>query len=262
LKLWILSDLHHELQERLALHIPEADVCVLAGDIDRPLAGSVDWAAKEIAPHMPVIMVPGNHEFYGDSVSGGIARGAAAAAEHPNVHLLLGCAIEIGGVRFVGNTLWTDYELYAKEDDPRERDLTIMYALRNAQGLLRDHTAIAIKDEDPGRWWAEDARTAHKVSRAAIDAVLSQPFDGPTVVVTHHGVHPGAIDRQYHGSPLNPAFVSDLSSMIWKRQPRMWIHGHIHNSARYVLGETEIVCNPRGYEDENPEFDPALVLEV
>src|SRR4051794_35873751 len=105
MRLWILSDLHLEMQEPIPLPFPEADVCVLVGDIDRPLAKAVGWAATWIAPHMPVVMVPGNHEFYGDSVVGGLERGLRAAAHHPDVHLLHDSLVCIGGTCFIGGTL-------------------------------------------------------------------------------------------------------------------------------------------------------------
>ncbi len=88
-----------------------------------------------------------------------------------------------------------------------------------------------------------------------------EPHNGPTVVVMHYAPHHGSISRQLFVSPLNPAFASDLSGMILGYQPRLWIHGHMHNPARYMVGETEIVCNPRGYGGEDPT-NPALVLKV
>jgi Icc-related predicted phosphoesterase len=264
MRLWILSDLHHEVQPKINLSIPEADVCVLAGDIDRPLAASVHWAARVIAPHMPVILVPGNHEYNGDSLIAGGRKGAEAANQHPNVQLLILGDFVIGSVRFVGGTLWTDYELDAREIDQRERDLSIAYTMENAAGLLRDHTAIALSDANGliDRFQPSHARQLHQTTRRYIEGALMVPFEGQTIVVTHHAPHRGSISRQFFGSPLNPAFASDLSEMIWKYQPRLWIHGHMHNSARYSVGETEIVCNPRGYGGENPDFNPMLVVAI
>ncbi len=160
MRLWILSDLHHERQPEIALSVPEADVCVLAGDIDWPLAASVDWAARNIAPHTPVVLVPRNHEYYGDSLIAAGRQGMEAADRHPNVRLLILGDFVIGSVRFVGRTLWTNYGLNTQEDDQRERDLSIAYAMETAAGLLRDHTAIALSDfDDPtGRLQPSNAR--------------------------------------------------------------------------------------------------------
>jgi Icc-related predicted phosphoesterase len=61
---------------------------------------------------------------------------------------------------------------------------------------------------------------------------------------------------------LNAAYASDLSDVIEQGRPALWLHGHTHDSCGYQVGSTRIVCNPRGYEDENPKFDPALVVKV
>ncbi|MFC4171636.1 metallophosphoesterase [Microvirga sp. GCM10011540] len=262
MRMWILSDLHHELQPEIPLDLPEADVAVLAGDIDSPLSSSVDWAASNIAPHMPVVIIPGNHEYYGDSVSGGIERGLRAASHHSDLHLLVDASVVIGGVRFVGSTLWTDYALDVSDADLRARGSGIAWAMRDAASLLRDHTAIAREDGSPARWMPEDARTMHRWSLAQIESELEHEYEGPTVVVTHYAPHPMSISPRFLSSPLNPAFMSDLSDLILRHQPTAWIHGHVHHSCGYRVGRTQVLCNPRGYGGENSDFDRALVLEV
>lgn len=271
MKIWILSDLHHEMQQHLPLTIPQADVAVLAGDINRPLEVAVEWAAMEIAWRMPVILVPGNHEFYGNSVAGGLARGALAAARHPNVHLLIDDSVVIGGVRFVGGILWTDYALGAESTPGQGRDRDVAYAMRNAHGLLNDHRAIRKIDSkdiispmtwETNFWTTADARQAHQRTRAYLETVLAGDHDGPTVVVTHHAPTPLSVAERFRDSPLNPAFASDLTDMIWQYVPNLWIHGHVHDSFDYLLGDTRVIANPRGYGAENPSFDPSLVVEV
>ena len=61
---------------------------------------------------------------------------------------------------------------------------------------------------------------------------------------------------------MTGAFVSDLSALIEAHRPALWVHGHVHNSSDYRIGDTRIVCNPHGYGNENPDFDGALVVEV
>ena len=89
--------------------------------------------------------------------------------------------------------------------------------------------------------------------------------DIPVVVVTHHGPSRLSIAPQYEGHPLNPCFVSDLLASFFER-PVLWIHGHVHNSLDYQLGNARVVANPRGYRRrggfENDAFDPAMVIEV
>jgi len=262
MRLWIFSDLHLEAQPGIDLPVPDADVAVVAGDVTRPLWQAVKWLADNIAPHMPIVYVPGNHEFYGGSVDGCLRRGMSAAAAVDGVHLLHDSSIVIGDIRFVGATLWTDYGLGAESTPGRQRDLDIAHAMHDAGARLMDHSAIAITDGQPDWWQPEHARAAHMKSRGYIEGMLADGNAERTVVVTHHAPHPSSIDPQFDGSMLNPSFASDLSEVIWDHQPAMWVHGHVHHTCGYLLGGTLFACNPRGYRDENPRFDPGLVLTV
>ena len=116
----------------------------------------------------------------------------------------------------------------------------------------------------------EQALALHRESRAWLEAELARPWDGKTVVVTHHAPHPMSIAPKYRGDPITPAFVSDLSAVIERHQPNLWIHGHTHASFDYVVPgtKTRVVCNPRGYRDrrtglpENPTFAWDKVVEI
>ncbi|WP_457091125.1 metallophosphoesterase [Microvirga sp. P5_D2] len=262
MRLWILSDLHLEGFSIDIIAVPDADVAVVAGDVDKPIWKAIQWLDEKIAPHMPVIYVPGNHEYYGGSYEGSTKRGLSAAAASQGVHMLHDSEVRIGDVRFVGGTLWTDYALGAESRPGRQRDLDIAHSMNACGSMLRDHTAILLDDGALERFQPEHARAAHKRTRSYLEAVLADGFPGPTVVVTHHAPHPGSIDRQFYGSVLNAAFSTDLSELIRDTRPAMWVHGHMHASAQYVVEETLIVCNPRGYGTENPAFNPGLVVPV
>ena len=101
-------------------------------------------------------------------------------------------------------------------------------------------------------------------------AWLKQQFavahDGPTVVITHFAPARGSIAAKFAGSPLNACFVSDLESQIRRWQPALWLHGHVHDSVDYRIGNTRVVANPRGYAPkgvvENQSFDPTLTIDV
>jgi Icc-related predicted phosphoesterase len=101
----------------------------------------------------------------------------------------------------------------------------------------------------------------HQDSRRFIETALkSDPL--PTVVVTHHLPHARSVPSKFKGDLLNAAYASDLSKIIEEQQPALWVHGHTHDSCHYQVGVTRVVCNPRGYEDENAMFDPGLVVTV
>ena len=104
----------------------------------------------------------------------------------------------------------------------------------------------------------------HKRSRNFLEDELARPFDGATVVVTHHAPHPRSMHSRYGSDLLSAAYVSDLTTVIEAGQPNLWVHGHVHESFDYRVGATRVVCNPHGYGAgiENPKFDPGLVLEV
>ena len=82
------------------------------------------------------------------------------------------------------------------------------------------------------------------------------------VVVTHHAPSRASVAPRFAGQRLNPAFVSGLESLIEAGRPSLWVHGHTHTSFDYRLGKTRVICNPRGYPGENPDFRPGLVVEV
>ena len=260
--LLILSDLHFE--HRSVWSLPDAfppfDVAVFAGDVDGSVARSVRRLAA--APGLagrPIVFVPGNHEFYGGHLDERLAEGKAACADS-DVHLLDRGTVVLAGVRFVGATLWTDYALFG--DAAAE-----MAACRRD---LNDHRRIEAGPSDARRrFLPEDAAALHAGDRAFIEAELATPFAGATVVVTHHAPHRGSVAARYARDPLTPGFVSDLSAVMERCRPALWIHGHVHDRFDYTVGPTRILANPKGYgpertgaSPENAAFDPALVVEV
>lgn len=267
MKLWVLSDLHRDWQDWGPLYVPEADACVCAGDVGQGLVKSMQWLQRTVGEHMPVVMVAGNHEFYRHSVVESYMDARAVADTYPDVYLLEDSSLVIGGVRFLGATLWTDYEVMTAADGDLstatgDRALAREWAMEVARSQLNDHRAIALQKHPWQRWTPAHAARRHAASRAFIEATLAQPFDGPTVVVTHHAPHPGSIHPRYAGQSLNAAFASDLSAVIEKGQPDLWVHGHVHDCHDYEVGRTRVLCNPKGYADENKVFVPDLVVEV
>jgi len=271
MRIWIISDLHLRTRDALDLmkpigDFPEADVCVLAGDVCDSMNAAINWVGKVIRPRMPVVCVLGNHEFYGSSVTH-VRSNARLIADALGVTLLDDDAAVIEGVRFVGGTLWTDYALYCLPgDDDATRKTWSDNAMKAARLGLSDHRQIDATDVAngiiPRLFSPKDALALHEATLGFIDETLGTAHGGPTVVVTHHAPHPGSIAAKYAGDPLTPAFVSDLTGLIEKRAPDLWVHGHVHNVCDYVAGRTRIVCNPRGYTNENQAFEWRKVVEI
>jgi len=262
MKLWVLSDLHLEEDDMWLPSPPDADVAVVAGDVMPGPGYAVRWLAP-LARRMPVLFVLGNHEFYGHSFMEGLEWAREAAATY-GVHLLERDAVVIDGVRFVGCTLWTDFMLHAGSgDDEEDRAAEERVAKGEAARRMVDYRRIRqrrLPVEEP--WTPELSQETHRRSVAWLDERFRQPFDGPTVVVTHHAPHPRSVHPRFAGDLLTPSFVSDLSSEIGRWQPDLWVHGHVHDSCDYRVGRTRVLCNPRGYGSENPAFDPSLTVEV
>ncbi len=197
----------------------------------------------------------GNHEFYGSSIALELER-AREAAKRLGITLLEDEATVIGGARLLGATLWTDYALFG----PMHRAV----AMAAARRCMSDHRLISVGRSSERRpFLPADAAALHAASVRFLDATLAVPFDGPSVVITHHAPHPICIAPRFGRDPLSASFASDLSKLIDARRPDVWVSGHTHHPVDTWLGPTRLVSNPHGYRDEcRGTFDPALVVEI
>jgi predicted phosphodiesterase len=244
-----MSDLHIEFFDFEPIEVP-TDVIVLAGDILTEAYG-FGWAREQF-PDKQIIYVLGNHEFYHAHYET-VILAARREAARLGIHFLERDELVIEGVRFLGTTLWTDFEVEVPET-------SMSFAMWCARKAMTDFSIIRYQDRMLG---PEDTREFHRTSRAWLTERLAEPFEGKTVVVTHHLPHKFSIDRQFHRHPLNPAFASHMPELV--RPPvDLWIHGHTHCSCDYEVEGTRVVCNPRGYgpSDLNEEFNQYLVVEV
>ena len=253
MKIALLSDLHLSLQA-MAPPPTNADVVVLAGDLSRP-AGAIEWARQY---RQPTLFVAGNHEFYGGDLATTV-RELRERAEGTSVRVLEHDVWQHGDVRFLGCTLWSDYRLF---DSPQQRE----QGLQQAGEMVRDFSRIRIAPEFDDKFTPAIAQLLFDDAVAWLERQFACPHDGPTVVITHFAPARGSIAAQFAGSPLNACFVSDLEPQIRRWQPACWLHGHVHDSFDYRIGNTRVVANPRGYAPngvvENKSFDPSLVIEV
>jgi predicted phosphodiesterase len=250
MKLNVLSDLHLSLGA-LAIPANDADAVVLAGDIARPRE-AIAWARGFAKP---VLYVPGNHEFYGGSIAGTVEELKQLSAG-TGIRVLDNDEAIIGGVRFLGTTLWTDFMLFG-EGEKRAA------AMQDAQRFMRDFSRIRI-GEAP---FTPEASAALFTQHAAwLGSRLAERHAGPTVVITHHAPSPRSIHPRFADSLINACFVSDAERLIDGSRARLWIHGHTHDSFDYFVNGARVLCNPRGYAkngvNENPSFDANLLAAV
>ncbi|MGO7319408.1 metallophosphoesterase [Rhizobium ruizarguesonis] len=157
MKIWAFSDLHLGLGDLdYELELPEADICVVAGDVMSPPLASVKWLHQHIGKRMPVVFVAGNHEYYGQVYVDALAAMIADRGAHPGVHFLENSQAVIGGVRFLGATLWTDFDLYKHQ----------LEGMRVAHAFMNDYRTIMYRLSPPERLTPQHTLNFHRESRS------------------------------------------------------------------------------------------------
>lgn len=254
MKLRLLSDLHLEFAP---WEIPK-----LEGDKDTTLllAGDIGVGVKEHTwkPFLEqaseqfkyVIYTPGNHEYYHGSYADVWEDMIINGLGWENVFMLNQEQYTLDGVRFMCATLWTRL-------NPQEQVIA-KYAMndyrlvkRTKKGSSLHPSTTVLEHEDTLSWMEAQFKVKHS----------------PTVVMTHHGPSYQSIHKEFEGDPLNAAYVTNLEDKILEWEPELWVHGHVHNSFSYQVGNTKIVTNPKGYpmgmgDVENPNFNPKLTIEI
>ncbi|HEY2526770.1 MAG TPA: metallophosphoesterase [Xanthobacteraceae bacterium] len=262
MKLWIMSDIHTELTEGWDLPGPGArpdfDVLVVAGDLVPRMERGVAWLRERLT-NRPIIYVPGNHEFYGTDLDKTVDK-ARVAADGTNVHILQNDAIRLCGVRFIGATLWTDFNLFG---NPAVAMDAALLAMTDFQRIWKSNYQQRLRPID--------TVARHMESRAFVVAELAKPSPEKRVVVTHHAPLGGARRPGYEEDAIAAAYTSSLEYLIANSAPDLWIYGHVHISDDRTIGAARIVSNAKGYGPyppmglptwDNPDFDPHFVIDV
>ena len=250
MELHILSDLHLEFST-LEPPATNADIIILAGDIDKGSKG-VNWA-RQAFPDKLILYVPGNHEFYGTQRLEALSLLHIAGKQH-GVQVLDDAEIVIEGTRFLGCTLWTDFLLFGEAKKST--------AMSDGQLCLNDFRVIREGEKTP--FTPARSIELHKQSLAWLKTKLDEPFDGKTVVVTHHLPSRQSVVDRFKDALLSACFASELDYLFGKMD--LWVHGHTHDNLDYEVNGTRVICNPRGYVtyncQENFDFRPGLVIEI
>jgi predicted phosphodiesterase len=259
MRLLVLSDLHLEqwrqYAPRINPSISQPDAIILAGDIHNG-GRAVPWA-QETFRGLPVLYVHGNHEAYGSDIESACKETFAACASADNVHFLKCGEHRIGDVRFLGTTLWADFDLF--DVDNRSLSMTA------SEDVLADYRCIHFSSTDSRLLRATDTARLHVEQRAWLEEKLDEPFNGKTVVITHMAPSMKSVAARYAQDLVSSAFASNLEDLVMKAD--LWVHGHTHDSFDYAIGKCRVVCNPCGYllrsgVGENPLFDPNFIAEI
>jgi predicted phosphodiesterase len=250
MKIQLLSDLHNEFYRAgtpPSIERTPADVVRLAGDIDVGLQG-LQWARDQARRlGAPLLYVAGNHEFYHHDIALlDEMREFAVACD--GVHFLENDEFILGDVRFLGCTLWTDYQATG---DPAG-------AMQEARQSLSDHHVIGNGEL---LFMPEDALQRHLASRRWLEERLAKPYAGRTVVVTHHGPSLHCTHPVYPLNAFGCAFISDLAELV--AQADVWCFGHTHANLDTMEQGCRLISNQRGYPGEGVEgFDPSGLIAV
>jgi len=271
-KIRVLSDLHLESEEPELIPHASADLVVLAGDIHNHAVG-LRWAAETFDDEVPVIYVPGNHEYYDGEFGALEAAMHDAAGSVDNVHFLNNAALvdPAGEWRVLGTTLWTDFALYGADETALNESIEaarrVMLDFRGLIQVAWPATASADAAAAPRDFTPADSLALHAHARAWLEAELAKPFAGKTIVVTHHAPHRLSLAERYANDRVSAGFINDLSMLV-RKPVALWVHGHTHTSFDYTVNGTRVVCNPRGYIDrrtrqlENQAFAWDKVVEI
>ncbi|MGD0664074.1 MAG: metallophosphoesterase, partial [Syntrophorhabdales bacterium] len=199
-----------------------------------------------------VLYVAGNHEFYRQAIPKHIQtlRDLAAGS---NVHFLENDVVTIGGITFLGCTFWTDFALFGNAE----------IAQLEAQHGMMDYQVIRV-DPSYRRLRPSDTARMHAVSVAWLAGELEKRRAEKIVVVTHHAPSGRSILERFNRDLLSASFASRLDGLVEGSGATLWVHGHVHHNVDYMIGNTRVLANPRGYAvvEPNPRFEPDLVIDI
>ncbi len=248
-----LSDLHLESLEYEA-SLPEGDVLIIAGDLCN--AKCLDpkrtdthsqihqnrvrrFTDHAVARFRHVLFIAGNHEHYD-----GIFDDTTALLRDnwPGVTVLDTAFVDIGGVRFIGTTLWTDFEGRSQDCLDRVRRKVGEFV------LVKKSVAEGDEPQQHKKFQPEDALAEFDGSIKALRSCRDDGIAGPIVVISHHAPSLLGLNPLHKGNGLDGAFASDLYSTIGElTNLSFWVHGHTHVQAKYRIGETTVLSNCRGF---------------
>jgi hypothetical protein len=271
MQLQLVSDLHLEVHPNYCPRpAPGAQLLVLAGDIGSYQSGSLlagdDFGLERFSPKLgwpvPVLYVPGNHEYDNLDFDGAHAR-LRETCDRLGITWLEREVVTMGRLRFVGTTLWADFDALATDQDRAEPGQARLHkkrqkAFRAANYYLQKTGTTRAGEPMLAPAWREQALVCEQWLRG----VLAEPFDGTTVVVTHFAPSLRSTDPRYGRTPGTAGFCNSLDELLPLAQ--LWLHGHLHCQHDYLAEGCRVVANTLGYaaRGEQEGFREQLLLQV
>jgi len=245
MKALILSDLHIAFGNYKVREV-DADVILIAGD------SCEGWAAANMYEHMcregyKVIFVAGNHEYYGKKFSDVNDYWKRMQDRcNGNFYFLDNEVLELDGIRFVGTTLWSEIT--------PQHELAVLQSMSDYRWIYFKNKKAPVLPEQ--------INALHMQAKAFLNDQLQQG----DILMLHHAPSWASVPEQYIGDPLNDAYVGNIETIILHKKPKLVLHGHIHTSVDYMIGDnTRVISTPRGYvghAEYNKHFDPKFVIKL
>jgi len=269
--------------EGIDVLILSGDICVARDLMEHDPYGIIDFGKSSryhkffqecSARFKHVIYVAGNHEHYHGDFKHTIADLKSRLGYLTNLHILDREIFELDDTVFVGGTLWTDMN---KEDPLTLHSMSRMMndfrCVDNSNRQVSFKTFVPVDkpvgmtDEEwlasdingrtraefhtrTARFSPEDAVEEHKKMLGYIKHIYEDmpPWKHMVVVGHHTPSHKSCHPRYKDDQVMNGGYHSDLSEFIMDRPGiKLWTHGHTHELFDYMVGDTRVVCNPRGY---------------
>lgn len=232
---------------------------LLAGDIWHAKKSfdfrGTSWIAEISKQFQYVIIVLGNHDFWGGDINEeyNSYRNNIARQNLKNVYILQNSALYFPGLKILGATLWTDFN---------DGCFNVLESAATNSGM-RDYLYISNKGN---KLSSEKLFIEHQISKEFIfeEAMRDYP-EQKIIVVTHHSPSHRSAPKElfYPGNEMELAmYHSNLDEKIIKTEIDLWVHGHSHRAVDYTINKTRILSNPRGYVNEDTGFNPWQVIEV
>lgn len=271
MKIQLLSDLHLEVHPHFKpVPAPGAEVLVLAGDIGSYQKGSLlpdgDFGLARFSPlhgwPTPVFFLPGNHEY--DMLDFDLAHARLReTCERLGMVWLEREVVLLQGVRFIGTTLWTDFDALGPAEGQAGATIGQQLAAREKAFRAANYYLRTTGGTRAGQpMLAQQVREQALVCREWLQQALSVRYDGTTVVVTHFAPSLRSADPRYGLTPGTAGFCNAWDAML--AHADVWLHGHLHAPSDYMHGDCHVAANPMGYarKDEQVAFKPDMVLDT
>ena len=249
----VLSDIHVDLEHtKLPKISAKADVLAFAGDVggnlDKVLAYFLGVREQTSAP---IVYILGNREYYDKVFHGCYREYLNYLSKIPNFHVLDKSSVNIGGIYFLGSTLWVDFDdsrnLYMSSD--AYNDFSRMKNLNKFCGV----TTITLND----------IMIEHNECKDALIREFKSFKGKDSVVLTHHCPSYFCAPERDLGNLFLSFYYVELSNLIITYRPKAWLFGHTHRSCKKMIGGTLMASNPWGYPHEGyGEYEEEYLIEV